>query len=106
MILSPAVGPYMGAVVDEIKTVGRHHYRVIGYTAFNARGLIGSECHGIAILDEDKKEVIADEIGCGAIGYPALDPAALIRLHGAMMAQTAAEFRKTVNASRRLRRGI
>mgnify|MGYP003605022521 CR=1 FL=1 len=63
MTLSPAVGPFMGVVADKLRLFpnGRT-FRVLIYQAYNAFGLIGTEKNGIAILDEDNRAVICDEL--------------------------------------------
>ncbi len=67
---NPKVGPYMGIQADEVKTLddGRR-FRIILYGAYNAMGLIGSECNGIAILDEDQRLVLCDGIAQMDTGY-------------------------------------
>lgn len=64
------VGPYEYVRRDEVRKFrnGRS-FRVLLYGAYNAMGLIGSEYNGIAILDEDQKQVLADNIGKEASGY-------------------------------------
>ncbi len=69
----PAIGPYMGVTVDkkiEFK-IGRktRRFRVLVYGAYNAFGLIGSEKNGIAILDENERAVLCDEIARESSGY-------------------------------------
>jgi hypothetical protein len=44
-------------------------FRILTYQAFDAHGLIGSECNGILILDEDEKKVVCDEILKQDSGY-------------------------------------
>lgn len=61
----PRIGQYMGVSRDE--TVGR--YRIMVYAALNCMGLIGSERNGIAVVDDDDKCVICDEIGKEDSGY-------------------------------------
>ena len=69
----PSVGPYMGVTVDKKITfkAGRkkRNFRVILYGAFNAYGLIGPEKNGIAILDEDNRAVLCDELERESSGY-------------------------------------
>lgn len=66
----PNVGPYMGTQCEYTKKFknGRS-FRIMIYGAFNAYGLIGSEKNGILVLDEDKKEVLCDEICRADSGY-------------------------------------
>jgi hypothetical protein len=42
---------------------------VIAYQAYNARGLIGSEFNGVAVLNEDDKDVVCDCIAQCSSGY-------------------------------------
>jgi len=57
----PRVGPYMGVTFDDT----RGQYRIIVYAAFDAMGLIGTEKNGIAVLDNDRMLVLADELVIG-----------------------------------------
>jgi hypothetical protein len=68
------VGPFEWVVRDHVRKFhnGRS-FRVILYGAYNAMGLIGSEYNGIAILDEDQKQVLADNIGRGSSFYGTSD---------------------------------
>ena len=64
MNLEPQVGPYVGVQADialSFPGEGRN-FRLLLYGAYNAMGLIGSECNGIAVLDEEKVQVLCDEI--------------------------------------------
>ena len=56
-ICSPRFAQYMGVFFNDV----RGDFRVVGYRAKNCMGLIGSECNGIAILDERNKCVVLDE---------------------------------------------
>jgi len=69
--LSKSVGPYTGVSRDlQVEFVEpRRKFRLILYGAFNAYGLIGSECNGILILDQDKMHVLCDEIEREGTGY-------------------------------------
>lgn len=42
---------------------------ILIYGAYNAMGLIGCERNGIAILDEDNKQILCDEICKELTGY-------------------------------------
>jgi hypothetical protein len=66
----PKEGPYIGISRDGKRTFenGRT-IRFLIYGAYNAGGLMGSECNGILILDEDNKRVLADEICKEQSGY-------------------------------------
>lgn len=64
------VGPYVGVTKDEIRDFKEHgKFRLLIYGAYNAHGLIGSECNGICVLDENKKAVLADELVKASTGY-------------------------------------
>jgi hypothetical protein len=69
----PSVGPYLGVSFDGRVTFetesGARTFRVIVYAAFNAHGLIGPECNGIAVLDENKRMVVMDEGNKIVSGY-------------------------------------
>jgi len=67
----PRVGPFVGVSRDEIFTPegGDRKLRMLLYGAYDAFGLIGSECNGVAILDEDNKQVLVDELGKADSGY-------------------------------------
>ena len=83
------VGPFMGVQFDEkvsFKTrkdggTYERNFRIITYQAYNAFGLIGPEYNGVsahryehrracvAVLDEDQKKVLCDEIEKESTGY-------------------------------------
>ena len=65
MLVHKNIGPYTGVEFD--RTVGT--FRVITYQAYNAMGLIGSECNGIAILNEANMTVLLDEHMKQGSGY-------------------------------------
>ncbi|WP_018234291.1 DUF7417 domain-containing protein [Thioalkalivibrio thiocyanodenitrificans] len=66
----PDVGPYAKVSADkQLSFDNGRTFRIVLYGAYNARGLIGSEKNGIAVLDEDNLEVLADEIGREDSGY-------------------------------------
>lgn len=55
------IGPYTSVVADK----SRGRYRLAIYQAYNALGLIGTEYNGIVVLDDEDKQVIADNIDVG-----------------------------------------
>lgn len=61
----PSVGPYTFVSAD----VTRGRYRLVVYGAYNAFGLIGSEKNGIAVLDNEARCVVADELFIADSGY-------------------------------------
>ena len=88
----PRVSQFMGVWADQTRKIGKLKFRVLGYSAYNAFGLIGSECNGIAILDETNKSVITDELGKQDSGY--FGPSeAQKKLHSFIMVCTEAEFK-------------
>lgn len=67
------LGPYTGVQHQRQVTFDTPHgprtFRLLTYQAYNAYGLIGSECNGVAVLDEDQVQVLADELGRESTGY-------------------------------------
>lgn len=55
-----SVGQYEMVSRDATRTCCGRTLRVVLYGAYNAMGLIGPECNGIAILDEDARCVVLD----------------------------------------------
>ena len=102
----PNIGPYMGVTVDKRVTFkdGRkkRNFRVIVYGAFNAYGLIGPEKNGIAILDEDNRAVLADEIERESSGYFGPSRAQFVRAVE-ILKMDWTDFRALVNGSGRNR---
>jgi len=54
------VGQYAMVFRDETLKFGNRTFRVLLYGAYNAMGLIGTENNGIAVLDEDRMQVVLD----------------------------------------------
>ncbi len=95
------VGPFEGVTGDIVREVGSERYRLVLYSAYNAHGLIGSECNGIAILSEDRLNVVADELGKESFRTtPTPEQKALFEQLKTCDEET---FRATVNASSRAR---
>lgn len=55
-----SVGQYTMVHHDKTLKFGKRSFRVIVYGAYNAYGLIGTENNGIAVLDEDRMQVVLD----------------------------------------------
>jgi len=55
-----SVGQYTMVCHDKTLKFGKRNFRVLVYGAYNALGLIGPENNGIAVLDEDRMQVILD----------------------------------------------
>lgn len=70
MLSGKSVGPYTGVSLDVTRAFrGKGKYRFVLYGAYNAYGLIGSEKNGIAVLDEQQKAVLCDELEKADSGY-------------------------------------
>jgi hypothetical protein len=68
--LSKREGPYMGLSQDKVvEYPNGEKLRFLLYGAYNAMGLIGSECNGVCVLDENRRSVVADEIARIDSGY-------------------------------------
>jgi hypothetical protein len=67
------VGPFVGVQFDQqVRFIGNKStrtFRVIAYQAYSARGLIGSEFNGVAVLNEDDRNVLCDCIAQCSSGY-------------------------------------
>lgn len=65
--------PYVGVQFDrtvQFPEKAGNVFRIITYQAYNALGLIGSECNGVAVLlEEPTQHVICDEIDKQHTGY-------------------------------------
>lgn len=100
------VGPFVKVSQDEIVKFetddGERSFRVLLYGGYNARGLIGHECNGVAVLDEDQLQVLCDEIGCEASGYYGPSDAQL-KLYESIKAMSWTEFRSMINSHKRAR---
>ena len=103
-ICSPSIGPYCGIVVEAFRTFpnGRK-FRLLMYRAFSALGLIGSECNGICVLDEDKMAVLADEMEQTDSGYSVPTKAQMDLFKRMAESMSWEEFRDLINGSRRHR---
>lgn len=102
----PDVGPYTfvsrEATVNKNAGKSRRSFRIIIYGAYNAMGLIGSECNGIAILDNDSMRVLCDEIMKQPSGY--FGPShGQVQVFERLLKMKWADFQSFVNASRRNR---
>lgn len=102
----PSVGPFMGVELDRIVSYpnGRK-LRFLTYGAYNAFGLIGSEKNGVAVLDEDRKVVVCDELYREASGYFGIS-AAQRRKFEALVAASWEDVCEVVNASDRCRQEL
>jgi hypothetical protein len=87
------------------RDVSRGRYRLVVYGAFNAFGLIGSEKNGIAVLDDEDRCVVADELFKEDSGYFGPSKAQLRGLLH-LMTCDAKSFANIVNSSGRNRHSI
>lgn len=102
----PSIGPYMGVTRDKrITFKNGRNFRVIVYGAFNAFGLIGPEKNGVAVLDEDSKQVLCDEISLESSGYfgPSNNQLATFE---ELTESTWTAFKKRINGHKRARYAI
>lgn len=102
---SKKVGPYESVCKDVVRKVGSESYRIMLYAGYNAAGLISSECNGIAVLSEDRTDIVCDELGREPSGSGGPSQAQLA-LFETMSTCTKTKFRAIVNASNRLRYSI
>lgn len=97
------VGPYVRVAFDQKRNCDERQFRIVVYGAYNAMGLIGSECNGIVILQETPtRQVVADEIACD----PGANPASRkkqVKLAAELIAMDDQAFRDFVNSQSRLR---
>lgn len=96
-------GPYYNVQAAMQLTFDKQHVYIVGIAGgYNARGLIGTECNGIFILDDVRKAVLADELACqrGCFLETSREQQAL---YDKLAQLTWAEFRDYVNAQSRSR---
>jgi hypothetical protein len=99
---SSTIGPFERVTGDKIRDVGQEQYRILLYGAYNAMGLVGSESNGIAVLSEDRNNVVCDELGC----EPEKGSGATANqteMFNKLLNCSEAEFRSIVNESTRSR---
>lgn len=96
------VGPYVDVTRDTIRTVAGRKFRLVLYRAYNAMGLVGYECNGVAVLQEDPPQVVCDELGLEASGWGGNSPKQ-VALFEQLVQCPDEEFREAVNTSRRAR---
>lgn len=61
--------PFVGITRDAGRKVGDIVFRVFVYTAYNALGLIGPECNGLAVCNESAMDIVLDEHARANSGY-------------------------------------
>lgn len=69
MDLQHRIGQYMGVTHVHYKEVNTIKYTIFIYSAYNAMGLIGTECNGIGIVDDTNRRVVTDGIASEYSGY-------------------------------------
>jgi len=101
-ICSPKIGPYGGVVLDKQRMVGGRTYRLLLYRSYDAGGLIGSEFNGIAVLDDDAKQIVTDNIEKIESGYSVPTRGQIAMLEH-MLRCTPEQFKEICNNSSRSR---
>jgi hypothetical protein len=103
------MGPYEMVRRQDARTFGEDTYRIVLYGAYNAMGLIGTECNGIVVMEETATtmDTIVDEIAkesTGAFGASHRQD----EMFNTLMTADEATFRHLVNTANpsRLRRSI
>jgi hypothetical protein len=98
--------PYMGVQYDvQVAFAKDKVFRLATYQAYNAFGLIGSECNGIVVFDDVNKRVVCDEICKISSGWNGASPLAYDAIN-ALGKMGWSAFREVVNAQSRLRHEI
>jgi hypothetical protein len=93
-----AVGPYVNVSRNATRQVGGDEFRVVLYGAYDAMGLVGSECNGIVVMSEPSQVIVTDELAIESTG--SLGPSkAQIEMFDKLMTCPDEEFRKIVNTS-------
>ena len=113
-IVAKSVLPFMGVQFDKSVTFKtrkdggtyKRTFRIITYQAYNAFGLIGSECNGVAVLDEDTKQVLCDEINKESTGYFGVSMAQVDWAKTLSSGMKWGEFRRFINSHPRKRYDI
>jgi len=97
------IGPFVGVSIEQDKTYKNgKKLKFIIYSAYNAFGLIGPESNGIAVLCENDKSVVCDEIAKAASGYygPTQDQIETLKT---MLSMSWDQLRKFINSQKRAR---
>jgi hypothetical protein len=81
---------------------------VLLHGAYNAMGLIGTECNGVAVLDKDRASVLADRLApASSLGWyggsGGAPTAAQLEVFEAICSEPWAAFRTRINHSKRNR---
>jgi hypothetical protein len=85
--------------------MGHGTYRFVLYGAYDAYGLIGPEKNGIAVLDEENRTVLCDEIAKADSGYFGPTPEQWASLAD-LLSVSWDEFRDLINTHERSRYSI
>ena len=108
-LVSKNIGPYTGVVYDKSATFqtpnGPRKFRFIIYQAYNAFGLIGSEFNGVAILDEDKMQIVCDGIAKQNTGWFGASPQQIKMAEG-LIEMSWENLQHFVNSNSRTRQDI
>jgi len=105
-LVSKNLNPYMGVQLDHqisFKVNGKNRrFRVFTYQAYSAMGLIGPEMNGIAIADDDSRQIVCDGIAKASSGYFGMSQAQLDEAER-IASLPWDQFRDFVNAQSHLR---
>lgn len=105
-LVSKNLLPYMGVQFHRQVAFdlpgGKRTFRVLTYQAYNSMGLIGPEMNGIAICDDDKRQVVCDGLCKQSTGYFGASQEQFDRAE-AICALEWPAFRDLVNGSPNLR---
>ena len=97
------IKPYTGVEHEKkITFPNGRTFHVFTYQAYDAMGLIGSECNGVAICDVDNRNVVCDEIAKEGTGYFGVSPKQVEIFEG-ICQMNWETFRAFVNQQRRVR---
>jgi hypothetical protein len=101
------IGPFVGVdyeCVIAFRQARRRDrkFHVFTYQAYNACGLIGHECNGVAVCDIERGQVLCDEIAKQATGYFGASDEQVETIKR-LLASSWAEFREVINSSPRAR---
>jgi hypothetical protein len=104
------IGSYVGVeyeAVIEFKLARRpsRRFHVFTYRAYNACGLVGHECNGIAVCDINKSQVLCDEIAKQSSGHRGVGELQINALRR-LQASNWQGFRQAINNNPRARYSI
>lgn len=99
------VGPYVDVTLDRTRQACGEEFRLLLYGAYDAMGLIGYECNGIAVLSNTCRDVVCDEIAKVDSGWGG-PTAPQVSMFDKLLSCSDSDFFETLSNSPRLRRPI